>query len=73
VCVCMCFLHASSFSIKVKFAHKLVNNYVRTLYIEYSLLIIIKQRTGWKHTRVANILGRLKKTVPDNPQVRTVL
>jgi len=29
--------------------------------MEYSLLIIIEQRTGWKHTDVANILGRLKK------------
>jgi hypothetical protein len=52
------FLHASSFSVKVKFVHKLVDNYVRTLHIEYSLLIVIRQRIRWKHTYAANIQGR---------------
>jgi hypothetical protein len=55
------FVSASSFSTKVKFVHKLVNNYIRTLHIEYSLLIIIEQRTGWNHTYVANVNRTFQK------------
>ena len=71
--MCVCFLHTSSFGTKVKLVHKLVDNYVRTLYIEYSLLIIIKQSIGLKHTDIANIQGCLKNNVTDIPMSRILL
>jgi hypothetical protein len=71
--MCVCFLLTSSFGTKVKRVHKLVDNYVRTLYIEYSILIIIKQSIGLKHTDIANVQGYLKNKVTDIPMSRILL